>query len=545
MFRRLTLFFLALTGAMSSLSAPQPGSTSGLSAIALVPPSGPSVMVKTFDLEGRLLISVNEVAGLLGGSVEFEKSTASYEMKLAGHTVVFGVEAPLAVVDTKLISLSSPVFGDGPSAYAEPEFFQKVLPAVLGATVIWEKAERRLSVKKIETPELGVDATVVDFEGGTKVVLKISGLPPYKVEKFDDHVLIRFPGVKLLASPAEQILKTGRVSRLYIRGTDISVTFRDKGVSANVYSLASPPRLVVDVSRPAITAATPSPVPTGPVPPLSSPGTVPGPGTTPGPGTVPGSTPGPAPTPGPEAKTVILDPGHGGTENGARGPGGLLEKDAMLALCKIIKETLTARGYRVLLTREGDDSVALQDRVSFANAAKGDLFLSIHANASRASSAHGTEVYYLSLDATDRAAATVAEAENRQPEPSVTPSAETNAALRDLELILWDLAQNQHLAASSRLAEIIQADFNRLLGVATRGVKQAPFRVLIGTNVPAVLVEVAFITNPEEEKKLSSEEFRKEVAETLAGSLDNYFRAADSGAPVPLSNPAPALSRSN
>jgi len=158
-------------------------------------------------------------------------------------------------------------------------------------------------------------------------------------------------------------------------------------------------------------------------------------------------------------------------------------------------------------------------------------------NASRAASAHGTEVYYLSLDASDRAAAALADTENKA-EPTATPSTETNAALRDLDLILWDLAQNQHLTASSRLAEIIQGDFNRLLGITTRGAKQAPFRVLIGVNAPAVLVEVAFISNAEEEKLIASEEYRKSVAETLAGSLDNFFRAAADGvAPVPFAPP--------
>jgi N-acetylmuramoyl-L-alanine amidase len=105
--------------------------------------------------------------------------------------------------------------------------------------------------------------------------------------------------------------------------------------------------------------------------------------------------------------------------------------------------------------------------------------------------------------------------------------------VRDLDLILWDLAQNQHLAASARLAEIVQGDFNRLLGITTRGVKQAPFRVLIGVNAPAVLVEVSFITNPDEEKKITSDEFRRQVADTLAGSLETYFRTADGVAPVP------------
>ena len=105
-----------------------------------------------------------------------------------------------------------------------------------------------------------------------------------------------------------------------------------------------------------------------------------------------------------------------------------------------------------------------------------------------------------------------------------------------------DLAQNQHLSPSSRLAEIIQRDFNQLLGITTRGVKQAPFKVLIGVNATAVLVEVAFITNPEEEKKLGSEEFRKQVADTLAGSLELYFKAADGVAPAPFA-PSPAIGR--
>ena len=239
----------------------------------------------------------------------------------------------------------------------------------------------------------------------------------------------------------------------------------------------------------------------------------------------------PAPAPAKTVKTIVIDPGHGGTEEGAKGPGGSLEKDVTLALGKTVQDTLQRRGYRVLLTRTSDATVGLDDRASAANAAKADVFLSLHCNASRAASAHGTEVYYLSLDASDRAAAALAETENRG--AAGTASAEKNAAVRDLDLILWDLAQNQHLAASARLAEIVQADFNRLLGITTRGVKQAPFRVLIGVNAPAVLVEVSFITNADEERKINAEEFRRQVADTLAGSLETYFRTGDGVAPVP------------
>jgi N-acetylmuramoyl-L-alanine amidase len=370
---------------------------------------------------------------------------------------------------------------------------------MVGLTFAWDRAARMLGASRAETPEIGVEATVADLGDTTKVVFRFTQPPPYRVEKTDDQILLKFPGVKLLPGFTEKIVDGPRVLRLNVKGSEAAIALAEKGLASNVYALGTPPRLVVDVTR-ALAAGRPAP--------------------------------GAAAAAPSRQKTVVLDPGHGGTggtEDGARGPGGLFEKDATLALAKTMQETLTRRGYRVVLTRTSDASVGLEDRAAAANNAKADVFLSIHCNASRTPTAHGTEVYYLSLDASDRAAAALAEAENR----SGAAAPEKNAALRDLDLILWDLAQNQHLAASARLAEIVQADFNRLLRITTRGVKQAPFRVLIGVNAPAVLVEVAFISNPDEEKLLSSEEFRRQTAETLAGSLETYFRRADSVAPVP------------
>ena len=475
-----------------------------------VPPSGSPAGVRAIERDGHLLLSVNDVVGALGGSVFYDPETGSYEVKLKEHSAVFGVETPIAVVDTRLVPLAASVVGEGTTAMADPEFFGRVVGPMLGVAISWDRATRTLSARAATSAELAVEASVAAFESTTKVVLRLPELPEFRVEKGEEQLLLRFEGVRLTASPAERILDDERVARLLVRGSDAVVGFRERGLATNVYTLASPPRIVIEVTRP-------RPAPAVPLP-LASP--------------VPGSTPTPPPV---EPKTIVLDPGHGGSEEGAKGPGGLLEKDATLALVKVIREVLVKRGYRVVTTRDSDVTVGLEDRAAQANAARADVFLSIHFNASRSGNANGTEVYYLSLDATDRAAAAVAHAENEPgATPSATPSAETNAALRDLELILWDLAQNQHLAASSRLAEIVQGDFNRLLGIETRGVKQAPFKVLIGVNATAVLVEVAFITNPEEEKKLASDEFRRQVAETLAGSLERYFRHADGTAPVPV-----------
>jgi N-acetylmuramoyl-L-alanine amidase len=408
----------------------------------------------------------------------------------------------VAVVDTRLVNVAAPVRAQGSLAFADAEFLTRVLGPATGVSFAWDAGKRALVATRAASPEVTVETTVADVGDTTKVVFRFSQPPQYRVEKTDDAVVLKFPGVTLLPGTPEKLSDSPRVARVNVRGSEASVAFREKGLSTNVYPLGSPPRLVVDVTWAAAAATVPAPAPAS------------------------------------RARTVVLDPGHGGTEEGAKGPGGLLEKDAMLVLAKTVQDVLTRRGYRVVTTRSSDTDVGLEDRAASANAAKADVFVSLHANASRTPTAHGTEVFYLSLDASDRAAALLAESENRSGD-APAPSAEKNAAVRDLDLILWDLAQNQHLAASERLAEIIQGDFNRLLGVTTRGVKQAPFRVLIGVNAPAILVEVAFITNPDEERRLGSEEFRRQTAETLAGSLDNFFRIGAAVPPVPNAPKAP------
>jgi N-acetylmuramoyl-L-alanine amidase len=506
---------LALATALAVAST---GGAAPAAPATFVSPAGSSLIVRAMEADGKTLVSVGDVAAALGGTLSYEAATGSYELKIGPHTAVFGTETPIAVVDTRLVQLVAPVRAEGSAAFADADFYSRVLSPLFGVTFAWDKAARTLAARRVETPEMGVEATVSAFEGTTKVVFRFTQTPPFKVEKGEEQVVVRFPGVKLVPAVPEMAVDDARVARLLLRTAELAVVLKGKNLSTNVYALASPPRLVVDVTR----AAPPAPVSSAPTP-AGTP--------------APGALVVPTPTPRPEPRVVVVDPGHGGTEEGARGPDGLLEKDVVLSLARTVREILTARGYRVVTTRDSDASVGLQDRTATANAAKADVFVSLHMNASRAATAHGTEVYYLSLDASDRSAAALAEAENKA-EPTVAPSAETNAALRDLDLILWDLAQNQFITASSRLAEIIQGDFNRLLGITTRGVKQAPFRVLIGVNAPAVLVEVAFISNPEEEKKIASEEFRKAVAETLAGSLDTFFRAAADGiAPVPFVPP--------
>jgi N-acetylmuramoyl-L-alanine amidase len=218
---------------------------------------------------------------------------------------------------------------------------------------------------------------------------------------------------------------------------------------------------------------------------------------------------------------IVLDPGHGGVEPGAIGPSGLMEKDLTLDLARRLKTLLERQGATVVLTRDDDRVLPLDDRTAIANHNRAMLFISIHLNASKRKAAVGAETYFLSTAATDAEARTLAGLENKAYEPPDAAAPSTSATPPDhgLELILWDLAQNSFLAESSRLAEAIQTELNTATGVRDRGVRQAPFRVLMGATMPAILIEAGFISNPEEEARFKDDAYKDKVAEAIARAV--------------------------
>jgi N-acetylmuramoyl-L-alanine amidase len=203
---------------------------------------------------------------------------------------------------------------------------------------------------------------------------------------------------------------------------------------------------------------------------------------------------------------------------GAQGATGLLEKEVALQIARKLRVTLAnSLGLQVFLTRDKDDDISLDERTAIANNYKADLFVSIHANASRARAANGSEVYFLSYQASDEESRRVAQSEGLAAAPA-TPA----GSGADLALILWDMAQAEHLEESSLLATRLQEELAAVTGSQGRGVKQAPFRVLVGAAMPAVLVEVAFISNPDEEKLLAQDAFLSRVAAALARGVGRY-----------------------
>jgi len=215
---------------------------------------------------------------------------------------------------------------------------------------------------------------------------------------------------------------------------------------------------------------------------------------------------------------VVLDPGHGGEDEGAKGHRGLLEKDVALGLAKALAGQLAEAGIEARLTRTGDTFIPLWDRARMANEAGADLFISLHLNAARARQAKGSEVFFLALGAGDPQAAELAAQENADGPGPGRPDPDDILAG-----ILEDLSQKAYLQESERLAVTIQAQLNHLDGVRQRGVKQAPFVVLRGAAMPAVLVETAFISNPREEAELKDPRFLKRVAQAIARGVRRFF----------------------
>ncbi len=229
-------------------------------------------------------------------------------------------------------------------------------------------------------------------------------------------------------------------------------------------------------------------------------------------------------SPGKEVKkqrvrTIVIDPGHGGKDPGAIGPRGTKEKDVVLKIAhKLAKELHKNLKVRVILTRYHDVFLPLADRTAVANRQNADLFISIHCNASLKSRTKGFEIYFLSDKASDEEAQAVANMEN-----AVMALEERTEEKNELSSILWSLAMNEFMNESSELCSLVSSKVdNHITGMDNRGVKQAGFTVLRGAKMPAILVEVGFISNRSEARKLKTSKFQKELVESVCAGVKEY-----------------------
>ncbi len=465
-------------------------------------------------LGGREFV-VSDAARALGLTVASDPGTGVLTITGAGHQVLLGPGTAQVPVDKRIVAISGPARLVSGALYAPSDFFEKVLFPLAGAAGVWDAAKKTWTLSPGGPPPLSIEVAVVHVEPTTQVVFRLSDAARTSTALSDKGLQVRFADTKIDPPFSEKKFDDPLVASVRFAGELALIDFREPGLSARAYPLTAPDRLVVEVGRRI------APLP------------------------APAESTAPAPI-GPQV-TIVVDPGHGGTETGAIGPDGLLEKDVTLEIARRIVATLPkAIACRTVLTRDSDLLLPLDDRTSIANHERADLFLSIHANSSRSASAQGSETYYLSLEASDKLAQEVASRENESNGGAPGPTAETGNP--DLDFVLWDLAQSAHLKESSELAEALQVEMNAVTDTANRGIKQAPFRVLVGATMPAILLEVAFISNPAEEKSLKSPEFQQTVADAVARAVARFYgkrlpsaiRAMPPAeAPTPRPSPSP------
>jgi len=218
-------------------------------------------------------------------------------------------------------------------------------------------------------------------------------------------------------------------------------------------------------------------------------------------------------------RRVVIDPGHGGKDPGAIGPGGLREKDVVLKIAmKLEKRLQRDLGLETILTRRDDVFIPLDERTAIANTRRADLFVSVHANATRGRRTRGVETYVLNF-ATDEESMELAAREN----------AVSTTKLSDLQYILYDLMQTAKIGESRALAEHVQGSVCGRLSreysrIRNLGVKEAPFYVLIGANMPCILIEVSFISNKLEERRLRDERYLDELVSGITEGIALYMK---------------------
>lgn len=483
----------------------------GALATSVATPKGP-VEVPESTFEGSGWVCASEVAKAFDGTYSVDATYKRPVLQVLGHRILLSEETAVFSMDGKVLRLSRPPLKRDSCLWLPSDFL-----GYLGT--VTPSARSRPPAEAPQAPAAAPHATVAvtcDPEG-KRLTLQGPGISEARVRDDGKSVEVLLQGGTTFGAlpklPAAGLLE--RVEAVE-GGRGLRVGWR-AGASGEALKLRNPDRLVLaGRAAPAVQPpVTPPPVagasanaPASVLPPPS-----------------PAPSPAPSMTNGPGLDLIVLDPGHGGLESGAEGPDGLLEKDLTLAVALRAQAALEKAGFKVILTRTTDETVPLASRTVFANTRQADLFISIHMNSSPSPKARGTETYYHSTVATDHWASGLADRENATP-PGQDEGRE------GISLVLWDLAQTAHIQMSAKMAELAQREFNDLLATRDRGVRQAPFAVLQGAQMPAVLLEVAFLSNPSEAKRLADPEFQEQVAQSLAAAV-RAFRTEYGGPSAP------------
>jgi len=429
-------------------------------------------------------VEVIPVLALIGAGVEYSLAAGTYVVALGEERLQFTPGHRLVLANGKLLNTKDAAVPSPGGVAASIGFIDQALLGPLGFRLEPIPQGYRIAQGARFADPVTIRPAAADFAATTTLVLTLDRATEAQAEPAEGGgIVVRFDEASPRLDPSSR-LQSRRVRSITSNGRDVLIeTIAGIGL-LNSHNLDGPPRVIIELGQ---VIPTPTPAPARVL-----------------------ERSGPSP--------IVIDPGHGGKDTGAVGGNGLTERDLTMAVAKRLAAELRARGHAVRLTREDGEGRALTDRTAIANRLEAKLFVSLHANASTFSSVKGAETYYMSLDdtASDEAAAATAKLENEAGEATDERS--------DLDLILWDLAQTSALNESAELAVAVQTRLNALLNLRDRGVKQAPFVVLTGATMPAVLVEVGFLSNASEASRLARSEHQQALARAIATGIEAFLR---------------------
>ena len=462
----------------------------------------------TRTINGQEMFAVDDLARLFNFTTREDPIADGLAISVRGQTILLSPNQEIASVAGRLISLPAPPARDGRAWFVPVDFVSRALAPLAGTPVELRKPSRLIITGEIRMPR--VAGRIESLGALTRVTFDVAPTTRYAVVQEGNRILVRFEAdaldAALPAATAPELVAAIRPEGQAAIAIELGpryASFRSSELPGDRGGI----RIVIEIVGKTTDVAAPAPPPPSEAPPLLD--------------LVPAGT----------LRTVVIDPGHGGADQGARGAKGAAEKSVSLSVARRLKAALEGRlGVRTLLTREGDAGLGLDERAAVANNNKADLFISLHANASVRAEASGAQVFYLDLEEYGDDAQRAASA----PRESLPVF---GGGSRDIEVVAWRFAQARHIERSGTLARTIEASLRGRVTMNARALQQAPLRVLVGANMPAVLVEIGFLTNPEQETQLTSDAYQNNIVQ---GIVDAIIQFRDNrGAPA-AANQAPA-----
>ena len=477
-------FLIAFAAALSSQSAQPP-------ALSLLSKDGRRALPVALVADQEF-VALDDLAAAFQLTVR-EESLGAVTVSYKGKTIVLTPDQALASVSGRLVSLPAPPARNGRRWLVPVEFISRALSLIYDARLDLRKPSRLLVIGDLRVPRITVRYDPLGASG--RLTIDATPRATATVTQEAEHLTIKFDA-DALDAPNPPLPSPGLPGLiLSVRIVDATTMAVDLGPRVAGFKATSQPvdttmRLAIDLVAAQTDAAAPAP-PQPPPPDLP-------------------------PTFGQSVstfRTIAIDPGHGGDDEGVKSGDGAKEKNLTLEVARRVKSVIEARlGLRVLLTRDDDRSVPVDERTSVANNNKADLFISLHANGSMRPATSGAAIYVAAFDK-DAAQASAGGGER-------VPT--FGGGSREIELVPWDFAQTRHLDQSAAFAGLLEQAFHDRVPLAARPVDRAPLRVLESANMPAVLVELGYLTNPEQAKLLAGDAFQNAVVQALFDAIVKF-----------------------